>query len=95
MNTVLWGTEKAGSKLVLEPSSGELWEMQMMYSLVFVSHANITPHVLRVELPLPPQNKTIEQILLRAVNTFSYCLLSKIPGKLVDYLPKEIKEKKL
>ena len=73
---------------MLEPSSGELWEMQMMYSLVFVSHANITPHVLRVELPLPPQNKTIEQILLRAVNTISYCLLSKVAGTLVTTYPK-------
>lgn len=26
----------------VRPSSCELWEMQMMYSLVFVSHANIT-----------------------------------------------------
>lgn len=53
MNSVL--------RLVLEPSSGEWWEVQMMYSLVFVSHVNIIPSVLRVEFPLPPQNKTIEK----------------------------------
>lgn len=47
------------------------------------------PHVLRGELPLPPQNKTIEQRLLRAVKTFTYCLPPKVAGHLLLLTPRD------